>query len=109
MPVKEKIKDLFAFVGRAWRESARGKVGLVLCLFAILFFARLFIGTASVQAFVMDGFRLRRETAARATEQTKLDAINKHIQLIEERSPDYIEELAQKYLNLGDPRVRILK
>ncbi|MCL2339001.1 MAG: hypothetical protein FWC51_03570 [Proteobacteria bacterium] len=107
--MKEKIKNLFAFVGSAWRESARGKVGVILALFAILFFARLFIGTASVESFIIDGFKLSRETAQQKAEQTKLDEVNRHIQLIEQRSPDYIEELTQKYLNLGDPRVRILK
>ncbi|MDR1207128.1 MAG: hypothetical protein LBK26_01815 [Rickettsiales bacterium] len=107
--MKQKIKDFFAFAGRAWKASARGKFGVLFALFTAFFFVRLFFGTVSIQAFVMDGFRLRKEQTQLAVERGKLDAIGRNIELIMDHSPDYVEELAHKYLNLGDPRIRILK
>ena len=37
------------------------------------------------------------------------DDLNKHIELLQNYSPDYVEELGLKYLNIGDPQVKILK
>ncbi|MCL2538019.1 MAG: hypothetical protein FWF34_02585 [Alphaproteobacteria bacterium] len=107
--MKEKIKNLFEFVGRAWRGGTRGKIGLALAVFSIFVIARMFVGTVSVQALVMNGFKLKKEQQQLATEQAKLDDMNMHIRLVTEHSPDYIEELAAKRLNLGDPKVRILR
>jgi cell division protein FtsB len=107
--MKQKIKNFFAFIGRAWKASTRGKIGVILALFSAFFYLRLFFGTVSIQSFVMDGFRLRKEQAVLAIERNKLDGISQQINLIMDHSPDYVEELAQKYLNLGDPKIRIIK
>ena len=96
-------------MGRAWRGGNSGKIGLVLALFAVFIFIRIFFGTVSIQNFIMDGWRLRKEQRYLAAEATKLAEINRHIKLVMDHSPDYIEELSQKHLNLGDPKLRILK
>ena len=107
--MKEKIKELLSFTGSAWRGSMRGKIGLVLALFAIFVFIRMFVGETSVQGFVMNYWRQAAEQKQLTAEQAKLAEVSRNVHLIQNHSPDYIEELAQKHLNLGDPRVRILK
>lgn len=107
--MKQKIKKFLSFAGSAWRGSTRGKIGLVLGLFAAMVFVRMFIGDTSVYGFVRNGWRLKAEQKQLAAEQAKLDKLALHIKLIQNHSPDYIEELSQTYLNLGDPKLRILK
>ena len=91
--MKEKIKNLLSFTGSAWRGGLRGKIGLLLALFAILVFCRMFIGNRTIQGFAIDNWRLAQEQKQLAAEQEKLTDIGKRIQLIQRHSPDYIEEL----------------
>ena len=107
--MKEKIKNFFGFLGRAWAGGIRGKIGVLCALFAAFMFFRLFFGEVSVQRFVINIWRLNAEQQQLAAEQSKLATIENHIRLIQSYSPDYIEELGLKYLNIGDPGVRILK
>ncbi|MDR1696648.1 MAG: hypothetical protein LBR41_00275 [Rickettsiales bacterium] len=107
--MKEKIKNLLAFVGRAWRAGPRGKIGIALAIFAMFIIIRMFVGNASIPGIIMNSIHLRNETAVLSLEKQKLGDAQMHIQLIQQRSPDYISELAQKYLNIGDPRLKILK
>jgi cell division protein FtsB len=107
--MKEKIKNLLAFCGRAWRGGVKGKFGLLLALFALIGFARMFMGKVSVQNFAMAAWRLEKEQAQLAAEQEKLAGIERHIELFQNYSPDYIEEVSLKYLNMGDPKTRIIK
>jgi cell division protein FtsB len=107
--MKEKIKSLLLFAGEAWRGSMRGKIGLLMVLFALFAFGRMFVGTTSVQGFVQGTFRLASERRQLTAEQARLAAVDEHIRLIQTRSPDFIEELAQKHLNMGDPNLRILR
>lgn len=107
--MKEKIKNLFAFMGRAWRASNRGKLGVVMAIVAVIVILRMFWGAASVQHFVAGAFHLHDETAGLSAETAKLADVNMRIRLIQEHSPDYIEELAETRLNLGDPKLKILK
>lgn len=104
-----KIKKFFSFIGRAWSGGMRGRVGIFCALFAILAFTRLFLGDATVQKFIGDGFKYRSEQKQLAAERAKSDAITLHIQLLQEYNADYVEELAQRYLNMGDPKTRILR
>ena len=107
--MKEKAKELLAFIGRAWRGGIRGKIGLAMVLFAMFAFLRMFIGHATIPGFIADKVRLDRERATLAMEQEKLAAVDRHIHLIQTHSPDFIEELSQKHLNMGDPNLRILR
>ena len=107
--MKEKIKRIFSFIGSAWRGSLRGKIGLLLVLFSIFMFARMFVGERTIQGFAMNNWRLTQEQKQLAAAQENLDEVTKRIRLIQHHSPDYIEELSQKHLNLGDPKVRILR
>ena len=105
----DKIKNFFGFLGRAWSGGVRGKIGIFLALFATFMFFRIFFGDVNAQKFVMNIWRLNAEQQQLATEQKKLHILEQHIDLIQGYSPDYIEELGLKYLNIGDPGVKILK
>ena len=107
--MKEKIKNLFCFLGRAWSGGIRGKIGILCAIFAAFMFFRIFLGEVSAQRFVINIWRLDAEQQQLMAEQSKLHTLKTHIRLIQEYSPDYVEELGLKYLNIGDARVKILK
>ena len=107
--MKEKIKTLFGFIGRAWTGGPRGKWGIVFALFAIFAFVRMFVGYTNVQHFVVNIWHLNNERIELERQTTKLDTLHKHIQLLTDYSPDYVEELGLQYLNIGDPKFKILK
>ena len=107
--MKGKIKNLFSFIGRAWSDGVRGKLGVALAIFATITFVGLFWGDVSLQRFGMNVWHLGQERAHLAAEQSTLNEIKHHIELLQNYSPDYIEELGLRYLNIGDPRVKILK
>ena len=105
----DKIKNFFGFLGRAWSGGYRGKIGLFCVFFAAFMFGRIFFGEVSAQRFVMNIWRLNAEQQQLATEKAKLEKLEMHIKLIQNYSPDYVEELGLKYLNIGDPKMKILK
>ncbi|MCL2369481.1 MAG: hypothetical protein FWC83_02285 [Alphaproteobacteria bacterium] len=105
----QKVKELFAFIGRAWTGGVRGKIGIIAFLFAVLFIARMFIGHATIPGLITGEFHLARERAQLQTERERLTAVETHIQLVQSHSHDFIEELAQSRLNIGNPNLRILR
>lgn len=107
--MKDKIKNFFGFIGRAWRGGPRGKLGVFFALFAVFMFARIFWGDVNVGKFVTNIFELNSERTELAIQQQKLDKINLHIKLLRIPSPDYVEELGLKRLNVGDSEYKILK
>ena len=107
--MKEKIKNLFHFLGSAWSGGARGKLGIILALFAGFMFVGMFWGDVSIQRFGMDILELHNVQSQLTTEQETLNELNRHIKLLQNGSPDYIEELGLKYLNIGTPDTKILK
>ena len=110
MPLmKDKIKNFFGFIGNAWRGGPRGKVGLFFAIFAVLAFVRIFWGDVNVGKFVANIWHLDSERAELARETKKLETIRQHIHLLQNYSPDYVEELGLKYLNIGDPGFKVLK
>lgn len=108
-PMKGKIKNLFNFIGRAWSGGIRGKFGIALTAFATFMFIGLFCGDVTVQRVGLNVWHLKQEQAQLTSEQTTLRNINTHIELLQGYSADYIEELGLKYLNIGDPKTKILK
>ncbi len=107
--MKGKIKNLFKFLGAAWSGGGRGKLGIILALFAGFMFVGLFWGDVSIQRFGYNLWQLGNEREHLVAEQTTLKELQHHIELLQNYSPDYVEELGLKYLNIGDPRVKILK
>lgn len=105
----DKIKNLFGFLGRAWAGGIRGKIGVLAAIFAFFMFVRIFFGEVSAQKFVINIWRLNSEQQQLVSEQTKLQTLKHHIKLIQNYSPDYIEEIGLKYLNIGDPNAKVLK
>ena len=72
-------------------------------------FIRMFWGDVNVQKLIINTWRLHGEQEQLATEQAKLQKINRHIELLQGYSADYVQELGLKYLNIGDPKFKILK
>ena len=109
--MKEKIKIFFDFVRRAWSAGSRGKIGVILMLFSLFLFVRLFCGTRSVQSFVINAWRLNHERTELAIAQDQLKEIQHHIYLLQHpnSSSDYIEELGLRVLNVGNPEFKELK
>lgn len=107
--MKEKIKNFFGFIGRAWAGGWRGRVGILCALFAVFTFIRMFVGDTNIQRFVMNAWHLNQERAELAQQTQKLDELRHHIQLLQDYSPDYIEELGLQYLNIGDAKYKILR
>lgn len=106
-----KIKNFFGFIKSAWSCGARGKWGFLFMIVAIFFFVRLFFGTQNVQSFVINAWHLNRSRAELAIAQKNLQQLQHHIYLLQNpnNSPDYIEELGLKTLNLGNPEFKELK
>lgn len=109
--MKEKIKNFFVFAKNAWTDGTRGKVGIMLMLVSLFFFARLFYGDKNIQSFVMNAWHLNQEKKELVIAQKNLDKIQHHIYLLQHpnSSSDYIEELGLKTLNLGDAEYKELK
>ena len=108
-PMKGKIKNLFRFIGRAWSGGTYGKLGIVLATFGIIMFAGLFHGDASIQRFVINSWKLQDAHIQRESEQNTLNKIEHHIELFKKNSPDFIDELGLRYLNIGDSKLKVLK
>lgn len=107
--VKDKIKNLFGFIGRAWRGGIRGKAGVFFAIVACVMFFHVLFGQVNVARFVANIWHLNAEQQELAVEQLKLETMNRHIKLLQNYSPDYVEELGLKYLNVGDPAFKVLK
>ena len=109
--MKEKIKNFFEFVKRAWAAGPRGKFGFILMLLSVFFFVRLFMGTQNIQSFVINMWNLNHAKQELTLAQNNLKKLQQHIYLLQHpnNSADYIEELGLKTLNLGDPKFKELK
>lgn len=110
MPLmKAKIKNFFGFISRAWSGGIRGKLGIIVALFSFYMFIQMFCGDVSIQKFVANFWHMNTEQEQLAMERTELETLERHINLLQNYSPDYVEELGLKYLNIGDAQVKILK
>ncbi len=78
-------------------------------IFAVFMFIRMFWGEVNIQRLIINIWRLNGEQEQLVAEQKELEAIKRHIELLQGYSADYVEELGLKYLNIGDPKVKILK
>ena len=107
--MKEKIKNFFGFLGRAWTGGPRGKLGILFAAFALFMFIRMFLGDMNIQRFAINAWNLNHERAELARITTVRETLEHHIELLRNGSPDYVEELGLQYLNIGDPKFRILK
>lgn len=107
--MKEKIKNFFGFIAAAWTGGPRGKAGIALAIVALFMFIRMFLGDMNVQRFVINAWNLNTERAELAKLEKIRDTLEHHIDLLKSGSPDYVEELGLQYLNIGDPKYKILK
>jgi hypothetical protein len=107
--MKEKIKKIFEWLGHAWSGGIKGKAGIALTLFAGFMFLRIFVGAVTPQRFVLNIWTLNAEQQQLALEREALDRLEHHIHLMQVGSPDFVEEMGLRHLNIGDRRVRILR
>ena len=107
--MKEKIKNLFTFISTAWSAGIHGKMGVIMTIVAIFWSMGMFTGKTTIQGFIINIWRLNAANEQLASEQSKLHQLQMHIDLVQKNSPDYIEELGLKRLNMGDAKTKILK
>ena len=105
----EKIKSLALTFVRGATGGLQGFIGAALTIISVCFLAGLFTGTTNIQTYFRNRNALGNTDAKIESLQGQLDAANLHIKLIQSHSPDFISEMALKYLNLGDPKMMILK
>lgn len=107
--MREKIKNLFTFVSAAWSAGVHGKIGVLMTVVAIFWSIGIFTGKTTLQGFIINIWRLNTAQEQLVSEQTRLHQLQTHIDLVQQNSPDYIEELGLKRLNMGDAKTKILK
>lgn len=107
--MKEKIKKFFNFVAVAWTTSFHGKLGVILLVFALFVFLRMFWGTVNIQNFFINMWHLNNEQHDLEIQRANLQQLQHHNQLLQINSPDYIEEIGLQTLNIGDSKTKILK
>lgn len=107
--MKEKIKNLFAFMARAWAAGFHGKLGVIMTVIAVFWSIGIFTGKTTLQGFIINIWNLNSAQEQLVAEQAKLHQLQQHIELVHRNSPDYIEELGLKRLNMGDSKTKILK
>ena len=107
--MKEKIKNLFSFLKSALSGGIRGKLGFCMSLFAFFILIGLFWGEVSVQHIIVNSWHLKEVSQELNSEQETLQTLQHHIQLLQAHSPDYIEELGLRHLNIGNPKAKVLK
>jgi len=105
----DKIKSALGVFFRGAFQSLSGFAGAAMVLLSLYFCFDLLTGTASLQNFIKNRRDLGRADTAIEIRQKQLDKVNMHIRLIQEHSPDFISEMALRHLNLGDPKVLIIK
>ena len=105
----EKIKSIAGIFVRGATGGALGFLGAAMILVSIYFLAGLFTGTTNVQNYIRNRRALGNTDAKIAELTRRLETENLHIKLLQSHSPDFISEMALKHLNLGDPKMMILK
>ena len=105
----EKIKSAFAILFDGTFKSWRGFLGMAMILFSLYFLIGLFTGVASIQHYIRNLRNTKTSDTRISAKQKELSMINLHIKLIQEHSPDFVSEMAIKYLNMGDPNSSIIK
>ena len=84
-------------------------MGVIMTIVAVFWSIGIFTGKTTLQGFVINIWRLNSAQEQLVAEQAKLDQLKMHISLVQKNSPDYIEELGLKRLNMGDSKTKILK
>lgn len=93
----------------AWNGGSRGKLGVIAVVIAFFWTIGFFTGKNTIVGAIANIWRLNTAAEQLVTEQNKLNKLQHHIELTQRHSPDYIEELGLKRLNMGDAKTKILK
>ena len=107
--MREKIKNFFTFIGHAWKAGFRGRVGIGMLILALFLFFRIFGGETTIQGFIMNLWHINQEQTQLTQLQQELEELERHNNLLQNYSPDYIEEIGLSVLNIGDSKTRILR
>ena len=84
--MKEKIKNLFIFIGRAWGAGFHGKIGVIMVVIALFWSVGIFTGKTTLQGFIINIWRLNAAQEQLQQEQMKLAQLQKHINLVQKIS-----------------------
>lgn len=105
----EKIKSAFMVLLRGMFMSKQGFAGAVMVFISMYFLVEMFTGVASVQNYVKNRRSLNAADSKIEGKTDDLALLNLHIKLLQDVSPDFVAEMAAKYLNLGDPKTLLIK
>jgi cell division protein FtsB len=105
----DKIKSAARVFFHGMTSSLTGLSGAVLVVLSLYLLAGLFTGVANVQNFIKNWNELGKTDSKIAALQQQLDRTNLHIKLLQQHSPDFVSEMALRHLNLGDPKLMIIK
>lgn len=105
----QKIKSVLLVFVRGAFSSWKGFLGAVMIVASIYLFTGLFTGIASVQNYIKNARALNKADDKIAAIRSELETTNRHIKLLLDHSPDFVSEMAVKYLNLGDPNAKVIK
>ena len=104
-----KIKELFRYLFIVCKDWY-GRFGLILIFISVVLFVRLlFLGNTNLVNYIGNIWKVKNLVSELSIAEENLNDLSKHIELIEKKSPDYIEELSIKYLNMSEPKARILR
>jgi len=107
--MRDKIKSAIGIFFRGATSSVQGAFGAALTLLSFYLLFGLFSGDASIQNYISHQRALRTADAKTRHLADELETTERHIELIQRHSPDFISEMAAKHLNLGDPEVMMIK
>ena len=104
-----KIKSIIKRVIAATFVSRQGFVGAFLTALAIYFCVGLVTGTANIQNYFRNRATLAQTDAKIADLGRQLEVENRNIKLLQSHSPDFVSEMALRHLNMGDPKIMMIK
>ncbi|MDR2685366.1 MAG: hypothetical protein LBB23_01170 [Rickettsiales bacterium] len=107
--MNRKIKELLEFLRLALLGGWQGFVGILLIPFAVYILYHIVFADGGVLNLIHKLRAEERVSSEIEDKRARLNDLNMRINLIKNHSPDYIEELMIKHLNMADPNVKVLK
>ncbi len=107
--MKAKVKQFGNFIFDAVSSGWRGVIGLIVCSVSVYLLLQLFISQNNIIRYWQNSLKISAQSEKLADEESKITVLEKRIRLIQNHSPDYVEELAQRYLNTGNSKTKIIR
>lgn len=105
----KKVKQFTKFLIKGTFAGWSGFLGFVLFAIGIFLAFQLLFGENNLVRAMKNSYRINNQELALNNELSEIKTLEHHIELIQNHSKDYIEELSQKYLNSGASDNKIVK